>query len=318
MFRKKKQQTTDIEGFSFIDLPGNTVIGERNDLNLPQTPNKGHLVLIGGAEDKNNDKIVLREILNIKKINQIVVIPSASSYPHDLGEKYIHAFRDLGIENVEVYDIRSQSEADEPRYIENIEKADLVFFTGGDQVKLYERLGETRLLEKIKQQYHQKGIVIAGTSAGAAIASNPLIHSGDGFGLIKKSITFDNGFGLIEKVTIDTHFHARSRLGRLTQAIIAQSHTNGIGIDEDTGIIIYPNNTFKVIGSGIVTVLSTKERTQSNYNQIEEFMPITCNDIQMGLLGAGTHFDLNKWQIVQMPDKSHLKLYHFTEHQFQH
>lgn len=263
-----------------------------------KTQKKGYLVLIGGAEDRHNDKVVLRKLVNLNDAKNIVVITSATLYPSETADDYYHAFRDLGTEKINVFDIRDSRETNEPGYLEKIDNADLVFFTGGDQLRLTRILLNGKLLGRIKERFLYEGLTIAGTSAGASAAANPMTFDGDNQGLIKGAVKFDEGFGFIENITIDTHFVARGRLGRLTQFLCNGYTQKGIGIGENTSITIKPDNTFKVAGTGIVTVVSTKEVSFSNFDKIKNGERISIDGIKIGFLQDGSVFDMNNWEIV--------------------
>ncbi|MFW5792695.1 MAG: cyanophycinase [Bacteroidota bacterium] len=262
------------------------------------TSQKGHLALIGGAEDRKDDMIVLKRIVNINNSKTIIVIPSATSYPIECGDDYKEAFGKLGVEDVRVFDIRDANEADDKKYLETIEEADMVFFTGGDQVRLVNALKNTQLIEKIHHLYQTKGLTIAGTSAGAAAASDPMTYDGDNEGLIKGTIEFSRGFGFIQNVTIDTHFVARGRIGRLTQFLCSEMSDKGIGIGENTAIIVNPDNEIEVVGTGIVTVVNTSNVTYSNINKIQAGQRITIDGIKVGFLQHGAIFDLKNWNSI--------------------
>ena len=260
--------------------------------------NKGHLVLIGGAEDRKNDKVVLKQLVEINNARNVVIIPSATLYPVECGEDYYFAFKDLGLKTIDILDIRKNSEASTPENLKKIEMADIVFFTGGDQVRLTRILLKTRLIESIKERFSEEGLTIAGTSAGASAAANPMTYDGDTKGLIKGSVKYDKGFGFIENITIDTHFVARGRLGRLAQFLCNGYTKRGIGIGENTSITISDNNRFYVTGTGIVTVVSTEHLTYSNFDQIEDQDRIIMDGIRLGFLQHGAEFDLDSWITV--------------------
>lgn len=258
---------------------------------------KGYLVLIGGAEDKKNDKIILKRVVDLNKAKTAVIIPTASNYPVGIAEDYVYAFRDLGVPNCHVLDIRERSDADNTDFIEKVEQADLIFFTGGDQFRLVRILMDSRLLDKIIKQ-NLKGATIAGTSAGAAAACDPILFDGDSSGLQKGTINHFKGFGFIKNITIDTHFVSRGRLGRLTQFLSSGHSSKGIGIGENTAIFISPDNTFDVSGTGMVTLVNTENITYSNYDQINENDRIVINDIRIGFLQDNSSFDLKDWKVI--------------------
>jgi len=257
---------------------------------------KGYLVLIGGAEDRKGEKIVLQKIVNLNKAKNIAVIPTATNYPHACGEDYFYAFKELGVETINVLDIRETKEADTPENFKMIEQADVIFFTGGDQVKLVNVLNNTQLISLITKQFYN-GVTIAGTSAGAAAASNPMIFDGDTQSLLKGTVNAGQGFGFIKDITIDTHFVARGRIGRLTQFLFSQNIKRGIGIGENTAVVINALDFFEVVGTGIVSVIDISEVSYSNYNIINNNDRISINGIKAGFLQAGCIFNMNKWDV---------------------
>jgi cyanophycinase len=258
---------------------------------------KGYLVLIGGAEDKKDKKVILRKIVELNNAKTVVVIPSASEYPEGIADDYVRAFSSIGVEKIMVFDIRNKSEADKSEYFEKIISADMIFFTGGDQLKLTNTFLDTCLLEKIKEKY-LSGTTIAGTSAGAAAACDPIIFDGDDSGLCKGTIHHSRGFGFVRNITIDTHFISRGRLGRLSQFLSSGLSTKGIGIGEDTAIVIDSNYVFEVIGSGMVTIVNTDEISYSNYDEISDNSLIVINDILVGFLQRGSSFDMVTWKVI--------------------
>ena len=260
--------------------------------------NKGILVLIGGAEDKKDEKVILKRIASLCQTGKVIVVPTASEYPDALADNYYYAFRDLGIDTIHIFNIREKSDADKPENFTRLEESDVIFFTGGDQVKLVQTLNGSELISRIKDRHQNNKLLVAGTSAGAAAASNPLIYDGDYQGLTKGSINFGKGFGFIEKITIDTHFVNRGRLGRLTQFLCTGQSTRGIGLGEDTAVFVYPDQTLEVVGSGMVTLVNADYVTYTNYNQIPENSPIVINGILTGFLQPGSWFDLKKWEVI--------------------
>lgn len=293
----KKMRVNNL--FNLIRAPKNAPLEKQQISGYSnKSLNRGYLVLIGGAEDRKNDKIILKATVDINNAKRVVVIPTASNYPLSLGDDYIYAFRNIGVEYVDVFDIREPYEADKTEYIEKVEQADLVFFTGGDQVKLVTTLIDTALLKLIFKCHNERKLTVAGTSAGSAAASDPLLFSGDDHGLIKGSIKHSKGFNFIPNITIDTHFNARNRLLRLSQFLCCGLSNRGIGIDEDTAIVINPNGIFRVIGSGYVTVLNSENLTFTSYDSIEPGEKMSFNDLILGFLQPGCMFDINTWNVV--------------------
>jgi cyanophycinase len=258
---------------------------------------KGYLVLIGGAEDRRNERIILKELVGLNNAKTAVIIPTASTYPAGLGQDYQNVFRDLGVENCYVFDIRDRAEAGKTEYLEKLENADLIFFTGGDQVRLCEVFLNSALLEKIRQK-HAEGSTIGGTSAGAAAASDPILFDGDNEGLVKGTIGSAAGFGFVKGVTFDTHFDERSRIARLTQFLCSGKSSKGIGLGEDTAIILSPDDNFKVLGSGQVTIMDAESIDHSNYRNLPDKQMINVSGIRIGFLHSGCTFSLGKWKII--------------------
>jgi cyanophycinase len=263
-----------------------------------QAGSRGYLVLIGGAEDKKGDKIILSRIVKLNNAKNAVVIPTASNYPKGLAEDYERAFRELGVENISILDIREKLEAENLEYIAKVEAADLIFFTGGDQLRLVNILSETTLIAAIREKY-RNGATVAGTSAGAAASCDPMIFDGDSESLKKGNIRYGTGFGFIKNITIDTHFVNRGRLGRLTQFLCSGNCYKGIGLGENTALILNGDDIFEVIGSEMITVVNTSDVSFSNYKDIKDNDPIVINDIKIGFLQSGSYFDINQWKVVR-------------------
>jgi len=259
---------------------------------------RGYLFLIGGAESSNGDYTILKHIIDVTQAANIVIIPTASCYPRDVHRNYDNVFNKLGVSETICLDIRHAHEADRERHLSAVENADLIYLSGGDQVRLVSRLGQTKLFDRIRTRFASGSLHIAGTSAGAAAAGNPMIYDGDYKGIFKGSIGFMEGFGLIDGVTIDTHFSARSRLSRLSQFLISGRCEKGIGLDENTGILLYPDDEFEVIGAELVTVLDSTGITGSNYHAADEGKQLRFNNMSIGFLSAGTRFSIRKWAIL--------------------
>lgn len=260
---------------------------------------KGNLVLIGGAEDRRDAKWVLRSLVEEHKVSRIAIIPTATLYPGECSDDYYYAFRDLGVSDIEIFDIRESRDARKSEYLGKLERVQMVFFTGGDQVRLTRILLRSPLIERIKERFHYDGLHIAGTSAGAAAAANPMTFDGDEHGLIKGTVKFTEGFGFLENITIDTHFVARGRLARLTQFLCHGYTHRGIGIGEDTSITITPDQLMRVTGNGITTLVSTEQVQYSNFNQITNGEKISIEGVKLAFLQHGSVFDLKTWTVVE-------------------
>ncbi len=266
-------------------------------------PKKGHLVLIGGREEKRGDITVLRRTFLLNNASKVIVIPSASnSYSADIGVEYAELFKELGAESTGVIDIKKRSDADDPMNIKKLDGADLIFFSGGDQVKLVELLWESKLINKVKKLYSQ-GATIAGTSAGAAASGEMMVFDGDSMGFRKGCVDYTNGFGFIKGVSIDTHFTERGRIYRLAEFIASGVESFGLGLGENTGAIIYPDMIMEVIGSGIVTLLLRKPAFFTNYSQIAYSESISADGFSLSFLAEGTFYDIKKRKVIDRMHK---------------
>jgi len=260
---------------------------------------KGLLVLIGGVEDRRDDMLILRKIVEVNNAQTIVIIPTASCYPVGVADDYFLAFKEIGVPNIQVFDIREVAEADLDKYLEIIETTDVVFFTSGDQVKLYSTFKDSKLLQRIIELHNNKQLTIAGTSGGATVASNLLVYDGTMSGLKKGTVKYSKGFGFLSNITVDTHFISRGRLGRLTQFLCTGISQYGIGLDENTSVFIEADNTLTVLGAGMVTMVNTSEVSYNNYNEIQDDEPIVINGIKVGFLQHASRFNLDKWCVIQ-------------------
>ena len=228
---------------------------------------KGKLISIGGSEDKGTGiepnfaqkaKLnffefgILKRILSeMKGAESIVeVITTASVIPEEVGDNYIQAFGKLGCTKVGVIHIKNREDALLPEYLERIKKADGVMFTGGNQLRLSMIFGGTDFLKILQNRYEEENFVIAGTSAGAMAMSNTMIYQGSSTGaLLKGEVKITTGLAFIKDVIIDSHFVTRGRFGRLAQAVASNPGCIGIGLGEDTGVLVRDGNTMEAIGS---------------------------------------------------------------------
>jgi len=262
-----------------------------------------YLIIIGGAEDKRDRKIILKEIVELTKAQSIIVIPTASYYPEDVRSNYFDAFKSLGVTNIETLDIRYKDEVDREDHLAKIETADVIFYGGGDQVKLVNTLEGTKFLERVHARYEEGTLTIAGTSAGAAAASDGMIYDGDYEGFFKNSVNHSKGFKLLEEVTVDTHFNERGRLARLAQFLASGNGSKGIGIDEDTCLIIYSDMNARVLGSGMVTVLRADRNTQTDYTTLASNERYSIHNLRLSYFASGTTFNIKKWSFYPQKEE---------------
>ncbi len=254
---------------------------------------KGQLVIIGGAEDKEGDCIILREFVRRAGGTQarIVVMTVATGLPEEVGRTYTGVFERLGVEDVRIVDTAHSEDASDPKALEAIEKATGVFFTGGDQARITSLLKDTELDAAIHRRYAE-GIVVGGTSAGAAMMPDVMIVEGDSETNPRLEIVeMGPGMGFLPGVVIDQHFLQRGRLGRLLSAVTQQPVVLGFGIDENTAVVVN-NNQFEVIGEGAVTIVDVADLTHTNLGQILKDEDLAICGAKLHILPHGYRFDL--------------------------
>ncbi len=256
----------------------------------------GTLLIIGGAEDKTGECAVLKKFVELAggEKARLVLVTSATGQPLAAGELYCGLFTGLGAQEVAVLNVTSRREANSPGVYEKVEKASGIFFTGGDQLRITSLLGGTQFDEALRRA-HQKGAVVAGTSAGASAMSETMIVEGEGAEAPKKNtVQMAPGMGLIREVVIDQHFAQRGRLGRLLTAVAQHPYMLGVGIDEDTAIIVAPGGIFEVVGSQTVTVIDGKRIQETNVSELGPRAPLALTNVILHILPAGYKFDMKK------------------------
>ncbi|RAU84372.1 cyanophycinase [Pontibacter arcticus] len=254
---------------------------------------KGKLIALGGGDDDGLLKLIHSELCSLN--SHIEVITTATTEPEESGTAYKEAFEELGCSSVRFMHIDENHEADTADNIARIEKADVIFFTGGNQLRLAEFLGGTQLLGIMLKRYREEEIIISGTSAGAAVMSDCMIYDGYGhYSLIKGEMKTTAGFGFINNVYIDTHFAERGRFGRLAHAIAHDPGHIGIGLSEETGIMINEGNQVEVFGPGVVTIIDGSKMKFSNTRHVDDNEPIAVENLSMHLLVKGYRYCLKE------------------------
>ncbi|KRD34021.1 cyanophycinase [Lysobacter sp. Root916] len=261
---------------------------------IPDGEQRGWIVPIGGAEDKENDTAILRRFLQVSggRSADIVVIPTASRLA-DTGDRYEKLFSELGAAQVEVMDFDTRRDCHEPGRVRRIERASGIFFTGGNQIRISTMLGGTPVAQAIRARNAQ-GVTVGGTSAGASILSEHMIAYGvEGASPRANSVRLAPGLGLTNRVVIDQHFRQRDRLGRLVASLAYNPFAVGIGLDEDTAAFIAPDNTIEVEGSGSVTVVDADGLQFSSMHLVGENEPVCLLGLGVHILTKGATFNLN-------------------------
>jgi cyanophycinase len=260
---------------------------------LPRS--KGRLIVIGGHEDKRGEKLILRKLAELVGEGKLVVATIASGDPGGSFDVYRRLFRKLGVRRVGHLHIESRKQVLTEPNLEALEGATGVFFTGGAQLRLTTKLGGTALCERVMEIYGRGGVV-AGTSAGASVLSETMLVSGNGdeSNKIEASLRLAPGLGLFEDAVIDQHFAERGRIGRLLGAVAQNPRMLGIGIDENTAIVVDGDRKFEVIGEGAVYVLDGFGISYTNVADEEEDEDRTMSvfDMRLHVLSQGDRFDL--------------------------
>ena len=266
---------------------------------MASNENQGKLLIIGGAEDKEGDCKILREFLRCAGGTKarIVVMTAATSRPGEVGDNYIRLFERLGAEDVRVVDTQKPEEARDPEYLEAIQQATGIFFTGGDQARIISCLKDTKLDTAIHKRYAE-GIIIGGTSAGAAMMPDMMIIEGDSETNPRVDVVaMGPGMGFLPGVVIDQHFAQRGRLGRLVSALLLQPAVMGFGIDENTAILV-SGDEFEVIGESAVTVIDESEKLHDNTDGLLKDEALALCGAKLHILPHGYRFNLKTRQPV--------------------
>lgn len=278
---------------------------------------KGKLVIIGGSVDRGSfsespadlqrnlkffEKGILKRITteSVKNnLSRFEIITTASSIPAEVGEEYIKAFAQLDVLNVGVLNVRTREEANAPENIERLRKADVVMFTGGDQLRLTSIFGGTAFHHLLLEKYQNENFLISGTSAGAAASSNNMIYQGSSHGaLLKGEVKITGGLGFINNVIIDTHFVQRGRIGRLLYACASNPINVGIGLGEDTGLLITDGNSMEAIGSGLIILVDGTHMRNTNMTEVEMGEPVSIENLIVHVMSLGDHFDLKTKRLI--------------------
>ncbi|MDB5098091.1 MAG: cphB [Cyanobacteria bacterium RYN_339] len=256
---------------------------------------KGHLVIIGGAEDRTGDRAILSKVVELSggPKAHIVVLTTASSFGAELEQIYGNAFRELGAAKVTSLHIHDRLDANDPALADLVLNASGIFMTGGDQSRLASILGGSEVGKAMHRAFKRRGACVAGTSAGASAISEHMVAGGrKGTHPKKGMLNLVPGLGLLNRVIIDQHFSQRHRLGRLLSIVAQNPFLLGVGIDEDTAIVVEPNTDLQVIGAGAVTIVDARQMTYSNVNEVRRNEILAMTNIQFHLLPAGFRFHI--------------------------
>ncbi len=256
----------------------------------------GNLLVIGGNEDKRGDCVILRKFVAMAGGREalIAVVTTATEHPDETGEEYRAVLAELGAASVSIVSVTSRQAANARNNDGELDSCTGIFFTGGDQLRLTSILGGSEVDAAIRRAY-RRGVVIAGTSAGASVMSDTMIVDGSSSETPKKAaLSMAHGMGLLEEVVIDQHFAQRGRINRLLAAVAQNPHILGVGIDEDTALVVSPQRNFEVIGSQTVTVIDGQRVVHSNISESKRYDPLALTNVILHILPSGYGYDLKR------------------------
>jgi cyanophycinase len=266
----------------------------------------GHLLVIGGAEDKYNERRILRKFLELAggAEAEVLIVPVASDYPEFAADVYVQAFRRLGVANPRVLRATSRQDVVTVDADALLDGVTGVFMSGGDQMRLVSILGGTQFAQKLRQLVTETNIVVAGTSAGAAGMSTSMIVRGESTPHPQRnSVSLSPGLGFLKNIIIDQHFTERGRISRLITAVSYNPYNLGIGIDENTAIILDKDGTLEVFGGGTVTIVDGSQITFNEIAEVGEHQAFSVCGVQLHILGDGLLYDYFGRTTIQPPNE---------------
>jgi cyanophycinase len=283
---------------------------------------KGKIIAIGGAEDKGTNPEngeIQRTNLNFFELGilrriveeaggtdaRIEVITTASIIPFEVGNNYLNSFGKIGCTNIGLMHIRTREDVANEDYMKRIEKCDCIMFTGGNQMRLTAVFGGTLFLKTIIQRYQKEKFVVAGTSAGAMAMSRTMIYEGSSSRAhLKGEVKTTTGLGFMDNVIFDSHFEKRGRFGRLAQVVAANPSCIGIGLGEDTGMLITLGNRMEAIGSGLVIIIDGHEISHTNIADIPAGNPMSVENLKVHFCAKGNGYLVKERKFIEQMGKS--------------
>jgi cyanophycinase len=254
---------------------------------------RGTLIIVGGHEDRTDKSEILKQVSKraTGQRARLTVVTVATEQPEEMAKEYVAVFKKLGVRHVDVLDIRSRDQAHADAAVDKIREASVIFFTGGDQLRITSQVGDSPVYRCMQERYHA-GATVAGTSAGAAAMPETMLISGPGDESHEISaLGMAPGLALIGGVVIDSHFAERGRFGRLLGAVAQNPRNLGLGIDEDTAIVV-KDGSFTVLGSGAVYVLDGADVSYSSLSEQSPEGILSVFDARIHVLGKEDRFDL--------------------------
>ena len=254
---------------------------------------RGWIIPIGGGDKKVKSSTIMQRFVELSggSRSRMVIIPTASQLD-TAGERTRDVFQELDVSEIEILDLETRADCNDPKLIEKLDNATGIFFTGGNQLRLATTIGGTDAAKSFRAG-NARGIHIAGTSAGAAFVCEHMIAIGKSGATPKRGMaSLSPGLGLTNRVIVDQHFRERDRLGRLLTALAYNPFATGIGVDEDTAAFIGPDDVIEVFGSGGLTIVDPSGIEFSSMADAGMGQPVGLIGIQLHILLAGDRYDL--------------------------
>ena len=281
---------------------------------------KGKLIAIGGAEDKGSEELEAFHLNNLNFFElgilrriveeaggpsaRIEVITTASTIPYEVGNNYLDAFGKIGCTNIGLMHIRGRETVNDKDYLKRIKESNCVMFSGGNQMRLTAVFGGTEFLKLIHKKYNEESFVVAGTSAGAMAMSSTMIYEGNATRAhLKGEVKTTTGLRFMDNVIFDSHFEKRGRFGRLAQVVAANPSCIGIGLGEDTGMLITHGNNMEAIGSGLVIIIDGHEINHTNIADIPEGNPMSLENLIVHFCAKGNGYLIRERKFIEMMGK---------------
>lgn len=266
----------------------------------------GHLLVIGGAEDKYNERRILKKFLELAggKDAEVLIVPVASDYPEFAADVYTQAFRNLGVANPRVLRATSRQDVVNADHEKLLDGVTGIIMTGGDQMRLVSLLGGTKLAEKIRKMVRETEVVLAGTSAGAAAMSTSMIVRGEPSSHPhKNAVRLSPGLGFLKNIIIDQHFSERGRISRLITAVSFNPYNLGIGIDENTAIILDGKGILEVYGAGSTTIVDGSQITFNEIAEVADNESFSVCGVQFHVMREGLVYNYLDRHPIQPPNE---------------
>jgi cyanophycinase len=248
--------------------------------------------MIGGAEDRTGDRLILREVLKKIRHGRLAIVTAASEQPDEMWKSYQNACREMDFNDIEHVQVLQRQDAFDSKNIKLIARCQGVFFTGGDQLKITTKIGGTPV-GQIIQEIHEDGGLLAGTSAGASVMGETMLIAGEGGESHKVggALSMAPGLGFVHDMIIDQHFAQRGRMGRLLGAVAQNPKLLGMGIDEDTAVVI-EGDRLRCVGAGAVYIADGREVSFTNISEGGQDLTMCMYDVRLHILANGSEFDL--------------------------